>query len=187
MSAADDGDPVSYRTLSHPRKLAKDLLRAARGGDADAIARLRRVKPHAQTFVLADAQLAIAREGGFESWPKLVKQLEQGELQQFKRAVREGDAATLRRLLKSSPRLRRKVNEPMFDFGGRAINAAAEHREALDVLIDHGADVNLRSDWDKGPLGVLDFAPEDVARHLISRGAKLTAHAAARVGGLRRL
>jgi ankyrin repeat protein len=183
MSAAE-GDSVSYQNLSQQRKLAKELLRAAREGDAGAIAQLRKVKADAQRFTLADAQLAIAREGGFDSWPKLVKQLEQGELEQFKRAVRQGDAATLRRLLKASPRLRRKLNEPMFDFGGRAINAAASHREALDVLIDHGADVNLRSDWDKGPFGVLDSAPEEVARHLIARGAKLTAHAAARLGWL---
>src|SRR4051794_25872772 len=170
MSNPPESDSVSYRSLSYPRKLAKELLRAARAGDAEAIARLRHVRPDAAKFALADAQLVVAREGGFDSWPKLVKQLEQGELQQFKRAVREGDAAMLRRLLKDSPRLRRKVNDPMFDFGGRAINAAASHREALDVLLDHGADVNLRSAWDKGPFGVLDFAPDDVARHLISRG-----------------
>src|SRR3954464_12943650 len=124
------GDSVAYRNLAQQRKLAKALLRAARGSDAEAIARLRKVKPDAKQFVLADAQLAIAREGGFDSWSKLVKQLEQGELQQFKRAVQTGDAATLRRMLKNSPRLRRKINEPMFDFGGRAINAAASHRDA---------------------------------------------------------
>src|SRR5881394_2028155 len=124
MSAESDGNSVSPRNLSQQRKLAKELLRAARAGDAEALGRLRKVKPGAWTFALADAQLAIAREGGFESWPKLVKQLDQGELDRFKRAVRAGDATALRRLLDASPRLRRKVNEPMFDFGGRAINAA---------------------------------------------------------------
>src|SRR5215210_315916 len=112
MSAAP-GDTVSYRNLAQQRKLAKDLLRAARGGDADAVARLRKIKPGAKQFVLADAQLVIAREGRFDSWPRLVRQLEHAELQQFKRAVRAGDAATLRRLLDPSPRLRRKINEPM--------------------------------------------------------------------------
>src|SRR5690348_11609069 len=166
--SADRAVTIAPRNLSQQRKLAKDLLRAARDGDAKAIARLREVRERhgANQFALADAQLTIARESGFDSWPKLVRELEQGELREFKRAVRDGDAVTLRRLLKASPRLRRKVNEPMFAFGGRPINAAAAHREVLDLLIDHGADVNLRSDWDKGPFGVLDFAPEEVARHL---------------------
>src|SRR3954454_9909415 len=100
MSNPPESDSVSYRTLSHPRKLAKELLRAARAGDAEAIARLRRVRPDALKFALSDAQLVVAREGRFDSWPKLVRQLEQGELQRFKRAVGDGDAATLRRLLK---------------------------------------------------------------------------------------
>lgn len=55
--------------LDQARRRAKELLKAARAGDADALARLpRRHDP----VVLADAQLAIARELGYPSWPKLV-------------------------------------------------------------------------------------------------------------------
>lgn len=55
--------------VEQARRRAKELLRAARAGDADAIARLpRRHDP----IVLADAQFAVARELGFASWPKLV-------------------------------------------------------------------------------------------------------------------
>jgi SAM-dependent methyltransferase len=62
-------EPVSNLDLDQARRRAKELLKAARAGDADAIARLpRRHDP----IVLADAQLAIARELGFPSWPKLV-------------------------------------------------------------------------------------------------------------------
>jgi hypothetical protein len=55
--------------IDQARRRAKELLQAVRAGDTEAIARLpRRHEP----IVLADAQLAIARELGFPSWPKLV-------------------------------------------------------------------------------------------------------------------
>ena len=36
----------------------------------------------------------------------------------------------------------------------------------LTTLIDAGADVNLKSDWENGPYTVLDNADEDTARFL---------------------
>lgn len=173
---------VLPRHLQQQRKLAKDLLKAARGGDADAIVRLTKVGANASELKLADAQLAIAREGGFDSWPKLVKQLEQVELRAFRRAIQAGDATEVRRLLKSSAQLRKKVNSPMGDFGARPVNMAVKNLAMMDVLLEFGADINLRSDWEKGPFGVLDACPDEIAPKLISRGAKLTAHAAARLG-----
>src|SRR5690242_12144945 len=101
----------------------------------------------------------------------------------FKHAVQHRDAAALRRLLESSPDARVLVNAPMFAFGGRAINAAADHLDVIDVLLEFGADINLRSDWDKGPFSILESCgDESIARQLIARGAKLTAHAAAKFG-----
>lgn len=61
--------------LTQLRHQAKDLLRAIRRGDADALAELARNHPervdpaHA---TLADAQLALARSYGVPSWPRLV-------------------------------------------------------------------------------------------------------------------
>lgn len=104
------------------------------------------------------------------------------DLTTFEDAIRNGDATTLRQLLAASSSLREKINSPMFSFGRRPINAAAAHIPALDVLLEFGANINLRSDWEAGPFGVLDECPDDVARHLVSRGATLTAHAAARLG-----
>jgi hypothetical protein len=54
--------------LEQLRHQAKDLLRAAKGGDADAAARIARVSDR---MILASAQLAIARAYGFASWPQL--------------------------------------------------------------------------------------------------------------------
>jgi ankyrin repeat protein len=183
--STSDGDDSSPRNLQQQRKLAKDLLKSARAGDAEAIARLRAQVDEVDQPQLADAQLAIAREAGFDSWPKLVKELEKIELRAGAEAIHRGDAVALRRILSSSPSARRKVNEPIGPFGGLPINMAAQHRDVLDVLIDFGADVNKRSDWEKGPFGVLDSCDEATARHLVkNRGAILTAHAAARLGWL---
>ena len=74
--APAQGRPLPERpSLEQLRKQAKDLLRAARGGDANALARIgaiQRAGPGAR-ILLAHAQLAIAREYGFPSWPKLAR------------------------------------------------------------------------------------------------------------------
>jgi ankyrin repeat protein/GNAT superfamily N-acetyltransferase len=63
-----DARPVD---LARARREAKALLRAARGGDAAALARVGTPTPQ-----LSDAQLAVARELGARSWPALVRQVE---------------------------------------------------------------------------------------------------------------
>ncbi len=65
-------------SLEQLRKRAKDLLRAARAGDADALARIaaERRTPSTGDAGLHDAQRAIALEYGFASWPKLVHHVE---------------------------------------------------------------------------------------------------------------
>ena len=57
--------------LEQLRKQAKELVRAARSGDADALARLDGREP-----ILARAQLVVAREHGYASWPSLVVAVE---------------------------------------------------------------------------------------------------------------
>ena len=92
--------------------------------------------------------------------------------------------ATLTRAqqLLASPHVRKRINDPMFDFGQRAAHIAAKNAAMLKMLIDAGADVNLKSDWENGPYTVLDNADEDTARFLLARGAKLTPNVAARLG-----
>ena len=53
--------------LEQLRKQAKELVKAARAGDAEALARLGGREP-----ILARAQLVVAREHGYPSWPALV-------------------------------------------------------------------------------------------------------------------
>jgi hypothetical protein len=58
--------------LDQARRRAKELLRAARAGDPDALAQMRDDRPPR----LADAQRAVAADLGFRSWPALVAQME---------------------------------------------------------------------------------------------------------------
>ena len=66
--------------LDQQKKQARELLRAVRAGNQDAISRLRRYHTRwaasddatlRQLIALHDAQFALAREQGFASWPKL--------------------------------------------------------------------------------------------------------------------
>ena len=177
--------PTVAANLEQQHKLAKDLLQAARDGDPAALARMRAVRSDAgeasRPLALADAQLAVAREAGFASWPKLVADFLERDVKAFCDAVRGNDAARVRQLV-ALPHVRARVNDPLFDFGQRAAHLAAKHVALLEVLMAAGADVNLRSDWQNGPYTVLDHADEAAARWLLERGATLTVNVAARLG-----
>jgi hypothetical protein len=59
------------------RRLAKELRAAARAGDPGAIQRLRQyVNDDPATVRLSAAQLVVAREHGFASWPRLMEHLQ---------------------------------------------------------------------------------------------------------------
>ena len=62
-----------YPDLAQLRRQARELLRAAAGGDAGAIRRVRQVS---EKTTLSTAQLALAREYGFPSWPGLKDEAE---------------------------------------------------------------------------------------------------------------
>ncbi|HEV8630780.1 MAG TPA: ankyrin repeat domain-containing protein [Thermoanaerobaculia bacterium] len=103
------------------RKQAKRLLRAARDGDPDALARVRRALDRfaalgdsalGVTLRLADVQQAVARELGFPSWPKLVRHVEERQplalqVERFLRALNEHRAVTAARILRRRPEIGR--------------------------------------------------------------------------------
>jgi ankyrin repeat protein len=59
-------------SIDHLRRQARDLLRDAKAGDTAATGRIRAVSDE---LTLASAQLAVAREYGFESWTKLKEEV----------------------------------------------------------------------------------------------------------------
>jgi hypothetical protein len=136
-------DPTASRLPARPsleqlRKQAKDLLRDCKDGDADALERVRRYKSQAITPLLADAQFALAREYGFESWAQLVHEVDASnpaDLDRFDSIARDlaaayaGDADALARLndrfpgTKDLPQLRRMVQERLNQSANETVDA----------------------------------------------------------------
>lgn len=172
--------------LEHLKNEAKALLRQAQTNDPEVIKRFD--QPPAQ-LRLADAQLVVAREYGYASWAKLKRFVEGFETQRdaLFAAIRAGDRERVSALLEDSPALSR-VRDPQ-SFGSTTISAAVNRgdRGLIDLLLKYGADPDQRSDWWAGSFGPLDFADEELSDYLISKGAKLTAHAAARLGKVKEL
>jgi ankyrin repeat protein len=82
-----DPKPLPARpSLEQYKKQAKELLKAYRSANVESIRRVKRNHPRFEKlaepgfeiskFALADAQLVIAREHGFESWPKFANRIE---------------------------------------------------------------------------------------------------------------
>jgi ankyrin repeat protein len=84
-----DANPLpAHPNLEQYKKQAKDLLKAYRSADVETIRRVKKNHPRFEMlsepglfeitkFALADAQLVIAREHGFESWPKFAKHIQE--------------------------------------------------------------------------------------------------------------
>lgn len=183
--------------LEHLKKQAKSLLSGFRGGNPEAVEsfRLQGLPRATEEAKLADAQRVIAREYGFANWSLLKAHidaitLEKGDPQgQLKRAVRQGDANRVAKLIERHPVLRKSINSPILGFDSPPILIAAQsgNRELVDVLLRFGANINARSQWWAGGFGVLDSADSELAAFLIGRGAAVDVHAAAHLGMLPRL
>jgi hypothetical protein len=109
-------------------------------------------------------------------------------VEQFLAALNDGDVERVRRLLEAYAEVRASVNAPICWFDSRPAQAAKTNLPLLDVLLEYGADLNLKSDWWAGGFGILegDLTPEEAAP-LIERGAIVDVHAAAHLGMLGRL
>jgi ankyrin repeat protein len=192
----------SRPNLEQLKNQAKDFFKCHQTADAKAFARIRENHPdytnaseneiRAAKFALNDAQLVLAREYGFASWPKLKEHVESLLLdtadphELFQRAFKTDDAVFLRKLLDRFPEMKAKVNEPVAAFDSPAI-IHVRSPEMLDALLEAGADINGRSRWWAGGFGLLDSAEPGLAAYAIKRGAIVDAHAAARLGMMDKL
>src|SRR5229473_469643 len=192
----------SRPNLDQLKNQAKDLLKAYKTGDKEAVRRIQESHPRlsqaaeadvrSARFTLSGAQLVIAREYGFVTWPKLKEHVEStlpeggDPIEELKQAFSTDDAAGVRQLLERHPELKRKINEPIGPFDSPAI-VNARSPQMVDVLLNAGADLNAKSSWWAGGFGLLHGADHEVAVHAIMRGAVVDIHAAARLGMLERL
>jgi len=202
-----DALPLPPRpNLDHYKKLAKELQKGWKSGDAQAIrdwaaswvaaiARLqgqagateaqariqsetdqieelwRRFNTHerAERCSLADAQLFVARGHGFASWPKFAKHVEElvsadSPVAAFEAAVDaivDGDATTLRKLLKRNPKLVRA-------------HSTREHRLTLLHYVSANGVEDFRQ---KTPQNIVE-----IARLLLEAGAEVNAESDAYEG-----
>src|SRR5215475_13421451 len=182
----------SRPNLEQLKKQAKDLLKAHKSADSETLNRIQvnhpdyantsKDKIRAAKFSLSDAQLVIAREYGFASWPKLKEHVESllletaDPLELFKRAFKTDDAVLFRKLVERYPEAKKKINEPIAAFDSPAI-IHVRSPEMLDALLEAGADINGRSRWWAGGFGLLDCAEPELAAYAIKRGATVDAHA----------
>jgi ankyrin repeat protein len=103
-------------SLEQLRKQAKDLARAHRADDQAAVARVRAHHPHpTQPLKLSDAQLVIAREYGFPSWPRL--------------------QAYVDRLAAHGPGLQHAYREDLDYYEGRAYGLLASAADGTDGAV----------------------------------------------------
>ncbi len=192
-------------SLEQLRKQAKDLMTAVRSGDLAAAQRVQAHLPRARALSaeqilqspvsLTEAQLVIAREYDFPSWPRLKAHVEslspanEKAIAAFRAAVQARDAQAVRDLLQGSDYLRAEIDSPWFSFDSPAVVFAAgrQDRPTLQVLMDSGADPNARTHWWAGGFSALSLADAETARLLISRGAHIDIHDAAHLGDLDRV
>ncbi|MGI9002299.1 MAG: ankyrin repeat domain-containing protein [Pseudonocardia sp.] len=171
--------------LDQLRHQAKDLLRAARNGDAVAVHRIRAVS---ERLILASAQLAVAREYGFASWARLKVEVQRREI------FDSGDVSRLRTMLAEQPELAIHRMEHWCDhqlgadpLGYLAMLRFDSRRLGLPpdlpgvgamtrALLDAGAPVDGDPDASETPLiTAASYGDAEVARILVDAGADLEA------------
>jgi len=177
-------DLPSATSLDRLRKHAKQWLKALRAGDAEARARFNRAHPRPTADpVLRDVQHALACEMGFSSWTQLKAALlqrahtrasEPSPLTSLLDAASRGDLEGLRQMLDAHPELIDQRGELPGHTGKRtALHFGVGRREIVRLLLERGADPNIRDDGDNAM--PLHFAAErqdlDVIRLLIEHGA----------------
>jgi len=155
--------------LEQLKHQAKDLLRAVREGDADAVAELRKHHPKPAdpvTAKLADAQFALARSYGLPSWARLVTACRMTD------AIWRGDVEAVRALVVKNPKLLHEAARGIADsnWGPPMSYAANVGQDAIiQMLREMGAE-DLQHAFDRACLqGKLE-----TARKLYSMGARPT-------------
>ena len=186
-----------FPSIEQLKNQAKDFVKRFAAHEDEAVRRVQTHLPRAAQIsaaelpatrlTLSEAQWIVAREYDFPSWPKMKRHIEslaldpEAALNAFKQAVNTGDAARLKSLLRTHPALVPQIDAPLFSFDSPAVLQAAHRkdRKTIDVLLEHGANINARSQWWAGGFGVLPHDDAEFAAYLIERGAAIDVWAAA--------
>jgi ankyrin repeat protein len=126
-------DLPAHPNLEQYKKQAKDLLKGCKADDPDALRRIRAQHLRVAKLTLATAQFVIAREHGFDNWPKFAKQITMlagGDpssvmWKSAEEAVVAGDVTTLERLLREHEQVFRSQRPQSAWLGGLAPDYSA--------------------------------------------------------------
>ena len=108
--------------------------------------------------------------------------------QSFIAMVENNDIDILKHLLATDKALTSQIDAPWFSFDAPAIvfATASGNRELIEVLLDAGANIDVKSSWWAGGTSALHHATgsmlsynRELAEYLIERGATIDAYAAA--------
>lgn len=135
--------------LRQLRIQAKELVRAVRAAEPAAVARVVPYVRSEAAFTLANAQLVIARENGFDSWPKLRRELDQTPPEtrlslsaQLFDAIDSGDEELVTELLAENPELAGASRRNEYGWVTPLHRAAEKGRLAsVKALVEAGAEV----------------------------------------------
>ena len=135
--------------LDQYRTQAKELLAACEAGDPDALARVADHRRRGDGAILSDAQLTLAREHGFDSWPKFKRAIELTP--QLRDALDPGDPERVGAILAEVPQLADCVPWPKHRPNVSAVEIVSSqcvwHRpkkhEIAQVFINAGASVDI--------------------------------------------
>lgn len=123
----------AHPDLEQYKKQAKELLQASKAGAPEALARMRKHPPRRARLTLADAQFVIAREYGFESWPRFAQRIRtlaggdspRAVWKSAEDAVVAGDVEALERLLREHEQMFRTEQPRSSWLGGLAPDYSA--------------------------------------------------------------
>ncbi|MBP6508053.1 MAG: ankyrin repeat domain-containing protein [Opitutaceae bacterium] len=165
--------------LEQLKKQAKELLDNVHAGQAEALVRIG--KEEIEAFALNDAQRIIAREYGFESWPKLKLHLEtrteEAAEARLIQAALDGDGATVQSILAERPTLRQRSLSVAAALGDETMVAQWLDREPAAVKTKAGP-----RNWEPllyacfGRITGGDAARAAIAGQLLTLGADPNAH-----------
>lgn len=193
----------SRPNLEQYKKQAKELVKRRKAGDEETLRRIRLHHPRfaaladraliEAAFALADAQFVIAREHGFDSWPKFARQIGAAASEPTpaalwsaaERAVIAGDEPTLARLLRDQPRFFSHGRAPAYvprgpfpDYTGADARAIILREQQFEQWAAFEAFTDARRDPHSGVSRFEAAADAIVTGDEAALDALLTAHPA---------
>jgi ankyrin repeat protein len=129
----------THPNLEQYKKQAKDLLKGCKVGEPEALGRIQAHQPRVLRLTLGAAQMVIAREHGFDTWPKFtqhIARLTGGDpagavWKSAEDAVVAGDVPTLERLLREHPQMLRTGRPQSSWQGGLTPDYSAADARAI--------------------------------------------------------